>query len=324
MPHKIVMLPRQASSINTIYELGVDLYYNDGNGNVIRLTAGGTINASALGFVNSVTGLNTDNTDTKNPIVKISVDGSSITGLGTPGSPLIAHSSAITGAALTKTDDTNVTITLGGSPSTALLVAASLTLGWTGQLAISRGGTGASTALGSFNAFSPLTTRGDILTRDASNNIRIAIGSSGKFLRSDGTDPSWQTLVSGDIPNLGGNPSVSVGLTAANGSATTYIRSDGAPALSQAIVPTWTGLHTFSIFPVTPSSAPTTSFQVSNKKYVDDSIAAIPSGGTTPYFVPTGTTTTINEYSQALWSEDIELEDTGILAVNGHLVGMAG
>lgn len=48
----------------------------------------------------------------------------------------------ITGAALTKTDDTNVTLTLGGTPTTALLRAASLTLGWTGTLAVSRGGTG--------------------------------------------------------------------------------------------------------------------------------------------------------------------------------------
>jgi hypothetical protein len=43
-----------------------------------------------------------------------------------------------TPAALTKTDDTNVTLTLGGSPSTALLAATSLTLGWTGTLADSR------------------------------------------------------------------------------------------------------------------------------------------------------------------------------------------
>jgi hypothetical protein len=44
----------------------------------------------------------------------------------------------------------------------------------------------------------------------------------------------------------GANPTASVGLTAVNGSATTFLRSDGAPALSQAIVPTWTGLHTFN------------------------------------------------------------------------------
>lgn len=42
------------------------------------------------------------------------------------------------------------------------------------------------------------------------------------------------------------NPTGSVGLAAVNGSLSTYMRSDAAPALSQAIVPTWTGLHTFS------------------------------------------------------------------------------
>ena len=40
--------------------------------------------------IQSVTGLNTDNTDPLNPIVNISVDGSTITGLGTPASPLAA------------------------------------------------------------------------------------------------------------------------------------------------------------------------------------------------------------------------------------------
>lgn len=48
----------------------------------------------------------------------------------------------------------------------------------------------------------------------------------------------------------GANPTASVGLTAVNGSANTFLRSDGAPALSQSIAPTWTGAHTF-----TPSSA---------------------------------------------------------------------
>jgi hypothetical protein len=56
--------------------------------------------------------------------------------------------SDITGAALTKTDDTNVTITLGGTPSTALLRSASIALGWTGQLSVDRGGTGAATLTG--------------------------------------------------------------------------------------------------------------------------------------------------------------------------------
>jgi hypothetical protein len=45
---------------------------------------------------------------------------------------------SVTPSALTKTDDTNVTLTLGGSPSTSLLAATSLTLGWTGTLADAR------------------------------------------------------------------------------------------------------------------------------------------------------------------------------------------
>lgn len=55
-----------------------------------------------------------------------------------------------TPAALTKVDDTNVTLTLGGTPATALLQATSLTLGWSGQLSVARGGTGLGT-LGTAN-----------------------------------------------------------------------------------------------------------------------------------------------------------------------------
>lgn len=46
------------------------------------------------------------------------------------------------GAALTRVDDTNVTLTLGGAPNTALVNAASITAGWTGTLSGARGGTG--------------------------------------------------------------------------------------------------------------------------------------------------------------------------------------
>lgn len=42
------------------------------------------------------------------------------------------------GQALTRANDTNVTLTLGGTPATALLAATSLTLGWTGTLAAAR------------------------------------------------------------------------------------------------------------------------------------------------------------------------------------------
>ncbi len=61
--------------------------------------------------------------------------------------------------------------------------------------------------------------------------------------------PSFRAIVPADLPGqFAGfaNPTAQVGLTAVNGVATTAMRSDAAPSLSQAITPTWSGLHTFS------------------------------------------------------------------------------
>jgi hypothetical protein len=82
-----------------------------------------------------------------------------------------------------------------------------------------------------------------------------ATGSSGQFLQSAGAGAAatWATLP-GSFTGFA-NPTATLGLTAVNGSATTAMRSDAAPALSQAIVPTWTGAHTFSGNPVTLTAA---------------------------------------------------------------------
>lgn len=52
-------------------------------------------------------------------------------------------------------------------------------------------------------------------------------------------------ITSASLP-VGANPTASVGLAAVNGVAATFLRSDGAPALSQAIAPTWTATHLWS------------------------------------------------------------------------------
>ena len=71
--------------------------------------------------------------------------------------------------------------------------------------------------------------------------VPLSGGGTTNFLRADGT---WAAPPSGG--GTAGNPTASLGLTAINGVATTYMRSDAAPALDVTIAPTWSGLHTFS------------------------------------------------------------------------------
>lgn len=141
----------------------------------------------------------------------------------------------------------------------------------TGNLSVLHGGTGLATlALGS------------ILYGNGSTMIALpASATATRYLSNQGASnvPSWNQVnlangVTGDLPvtNLNGgasasgttywrgdgvwasipggttaaNPTAALSLTAVNGSAITFMRSDAAPALDQGIVPTWTGLHTFN------------------------------------------------------------------------------
>lgn len=146
---------------------------------------------------------------------------------------------SISGAALTKTDDTNVTLTLGGSPTTALVNAASVTAGWTGTLAATRGGLGMSTVTDDTVAVANGTTWQSKALGDCDDT-------SGNHLNYDTGTNAFSCGTSSSSSVSGANPSASVGLSAVNGVATTYLRSDGAPALSQSIAPTWTGAHVFT------------------------------------------------------------------------------
>lgn len=59
------------------------------------------------------------------------------------------------------------------------------------DVAIADGGTGQSSKTAGFDALSPVTTRGDLIYRDASNNVRLPKGTQGQYLQIGANDPLW-------------------------------------------------------------------------------------------------------------------------------------
>lgn len=72
----------------------------------------------------------------------------------------------------------------------------------TGVLPVISGGTGQTSGIDAFNSFSPLTTQGDILTHNGTNNIRLGVGTVGQVLRSDGSNTAWATLTPSDLSGV--------------------------------------------------------------------------------------------------------------------------
>ena len=87
------------------------------------------------------------------------------------------------------TGDADRTLTLGADSS---ISGTAYVSGGT-DVAIADGGTGASTAAAGFDALAPTTTQGDIIYRGASSNSRLAAGTSGQFLQTQGAgaNPAW-------------------------------------------------------------------------------------------------------------------------------------
>ena len=255
---------------------GTSILYGDGSGGFSNVTigtgvsfAGGTLSATGTGgTVTSVTGtspvvssggttpaisLASGYGDTQNPYASKTANYVLAAPNGSAGVPTFRALVAadVPGSALTKTDDTNVTLTLGGSPITALLNAASLTLGWSGQLAVGRGGTGLSAGTSGgipyFSSTSAMTSSAALAANDivlgggagaapattttgtgVVTALGINTGTAGAFVVNGG---ALGTPSSGTVTNLTGTASINingtVGATTANTGAFTTLSATG-------------------------------------------------------------------------------------------------
>lgn len=90
------------------------------------------------------------------------------------------------------------------SGSTNTLTNISLTTAVTGILPIANGGTGQSTQTDAFDALSPTTTKGDIIGRTTTDNVRVPVGTNGQVLTADSAQTTgviWSTPT-GTLPSI--------------------------------------------------------------------------------------------------------------------------
>jgi hypothetical protein len=163
------------------------------------------------------------NTTTLNENIR-TLDGTEWVRLATPGANWRAQISAIygwnqtQGQALTGVNDTNVTLTLGGSPTIALLNASSITLGWTGTLAAGRlNANVVQSVVNDTNVTGSIASQ--VLTLGWTGTLAVGRGGTGD-----------STLTANGV--LYGNATSAVNVTAAAGANMVLWANSGAPSFT--------------------------------------------------------------------------------------------
>lgn len=119
-----------------------------------------------------------------------------------------------------------------GSASHVLINDGSGVMSSEAALAITRGGTGAATALAGFNALSPLSAKGDILTHNGTNNVKKTVGADGTIITADSSVSEGWKWASLPSDSFQGGKAINLGMAYDAGTGVFTVQSADGTALS--------------------------------------------------------------------------------------------